>query len=156
MLPLLLKQESRLSTLFSVLNTHHLSWLKTTCIRRAMHCTSEKKLDLNDDNRNTTVHEYLENQENDPEPELLTMICCNAEGLVPRKKKYKTKMLREISQTYNCILMCITESHLTKNIRDAEVAIKGYHIYRLGSQEGRKMEAWLFMSEKILFLILNL
>ena len=47
-------------------------------------------------------------------------------------------MLGELSQTYNCILMCITESHLRKEIRDAEIAIDGYQLHRMDRREGRK------------------
>ncbi len=67
-----------------------------------------------------------------------TILCCNIEGLMVRKKRHKIKMIEEIGYEYNTAVICITESHLRNNIQDAEVTIQGYESFRADRIEGRK------------------
>lgn len=47
-------------------------------------------------------------------------------------------MLEEIGTEYNSVLICITESHLRNEIRDAEIKMEGYEMYRADRANNRK------------------
>lgn len=112
--------------------------------------TSSKKLDTTGNSEETPVEpprnapndQKIQEKENKPgentEAKMETIIYCNIEGLIPRRKRYKIKMLEEIGAEYNCALICITESHLRNEIRDAEIKMKGYEMYRADRANDRK------------------
>ena len=54
----------------------------------------------------------------------------NINGLYTKSKPYKIPMLSEIAIENNASFICLTESHLHPEVRDAEVAIKGYQTFR--------------------------
>lgn len=92
--------------------------------------------------RHTQNERKTKKKENDTEikmqERLETIIYCNIEGLIPRKKRYKTKMLEEIGNENNSALICLTESHLKNEIRDAEIKIEGYEIFRADRPNRKK------------------
>ena len=45
-------------------------------------------------------------------------------------------MLRELAELNNTVIIALTESHLRKEIRTAEVHMKGFHLYRADRTEG--------------------
>ena len=67
-----------------------------------------------------------------------TVVFGNIEGLYPRKNKHKVTMLSELGKNNNTIVFALTESHLRQEIRDAEIYMPGFQIYRADRQEGIK------------------
>lgn len=55
-----------------------------------------------------------------------------------RNKRFKTKLLEDLSKQNNAFLLCFTESHLRKNILDAEIHIERFELIRADRLEGRK------------------
>lgn len=112
--------------------------------------TSSKKLDTTGKSEETLVEppknapkdQKIQEKEIEPgestETKMETIIHCNIEGLIPRRKRYKIKMLEEIGAEYNGALICVTESHLRNEIRDAEIEMKGYEMYRADRANDRK------------------
>lgn len=54
----------------------------------------------------------------------------NIAGLLPDKLRGKVKLLEEMVQIENTLLLSLTESHLTQNVKGAEVYIENYAIFR--------------------------
>lgn len=69
---------------------------------------------------------------------LHTITVLNIEGLLPYKFKGKVKLLAEMAQVENALILSLTESHLTQNIREAEINITNYTSFRTDRSGSRK------------------
>ena len=54
----------------------------------------------------------------------------NVQGLLPGSNRGKVLQITDLATEYNSPYICITESHLTQNILDAEISIPGFVVYR--------------------------
>ena len=89
--------------------------------------------------QNVTEPQEVKNEEKkNTDTSTERIIYGNIEGLIPKKKQYKTKMLEEIGREYNSALICLTETHLRSEIRDAEIKLEGYETYRADRVNDRK------------------
>ena len=57
-------------------------------------------------------------------------IYVNIRGLYPKTNKSKVPYLADLANETNAPFICVTESHLTPEILDAEISIQGYDIFR--------------------------
>ena len=48
----------------------------------------------------------------------------------PQKELHKIKLLKDLVIEKNCFIVCLTESHLSDEIKECEVKILGYDIHR--------------------------
>ena len=62
----------------------------------------------------------------------------NIAGLSTHRFKGKTKLLSEVAQNDNAIIISLTESHLTEDIREAEIHIPKYTHFRTDRSNHRK------------------
>ena len=62
----------------------------------------------------------------------------NIEGLYSSKLKHKMAMLREKAVLEGAVVLALTESHLRSDIKDAEVQIGGFQVYRADRAENRR------------------
>ena len=62
----------------------------------------------------------------------------NIAGLSTHRFRGKTKLLTEIAQSDNAVIISLTESHLTENIREAEINIPHYTHFRTDRCNQRK------------------
>ena len=62
----------------------------------------------------------------------------NIAGLSTHRFKGKTKLLSEVAQNDNAIIISLTESHLTEDIREAEIHIPKYNHFRTDRSNHRK------------------
>ena len=60
----------------------------------------------------------------------------NVEGLCSRSRQYKVSMIGDIMMNARTAIAALTETHLNEDIKDAEIAIDGYQIFR-SDREGR-------------------
>ena len=67
-----------------------------------------------------------------------SIIFGNIEGLYPSKMKHKMAMLREKAVLEGAVVLAMTESHLRSDIKDAEVQIGGFQVYRADRAENRR------------------
>ena len=67
---------------------------------------------------------------------LATVITGNIQGLYPRKGRHKVDLLKEKAKEENTLMIALTESHLRSEIKDAEVSIKGFQMFRADRTEG--------------------
>lgn len=67
-----------------------------------------------------------------------TIITLNVAGLLPYKFRGKVKLLAEMAQVDNALILSLTESHLTENIREAEMYIENYTSFRTDRSGQRK------------------
>ena len=54
----------------------------------------------------------------------------NIRGLFPKGDNSKVPYLSDLALTTNAPFICLTETHLTSAVLDAEVAVRGYDIFR--------------------------
>ena len=54
----------------------------------------------------------------------------NTRGLFPKSNQTKVSYYENLAKMNNSIFICLTESHLTESIADAEIKIEGQKIYR--------------------------
>ncbi len=66
------------------------------------------------------------------------IIVLNIEGLTPYRYKRKVKFLSETAQEEKALILALTESHLNDDIRDAEIMIDNYTIFRTDRSNHRK------------------
>ena len=59
-----------------------------------------------------------------------SVLVANIEGLLTRNKDYKVGMITELCRENKAAIVSLCETHLTRNILDAEINIDGYVIYR--------------------------
>ena len=64
------------------------------------------------------------------------MVHGNIAGLYTRTHKEKVSMLFERAEENNSFIIAITESHLRKDIQDAEISMPGFQLYRADRTEG--------------------
>ena len=64
------------------------------------------------------------------------MLHGNIAGLYTRSHKEKVAMLHESAKESNSFIVAITESHLRSDIRDAEIAMPGFQLYRADRTDG--------------------
>ena len=57
---------------------------------------------------------------------------------MPRKKRFKTTMIKELAIERNSQLISLTESHLNEDILDAEINIDGFDIFRADRNQTTK------------------
>lgn len=75
----------------------------------------------------------------DPYPYPLSkVIVLNIEGLLPHRYKRKVKLLSETAQKEKALKLALTESHLNDEIRDAEIRIENFTIFRNDRGNHRK------------------
>ena len=67
-----------------------------------------------------------------------TITTLNIAGLIPYKFRGKVKLLAETAHTDNTLILSLTESHLTQNIKDAEINIDNYTSFRTDRSDNRK------------------
>ena len=65
-----------------------------------------------------------------------TIITGNIQGLYPRKGKHKVDLLKEMAIENETVILALTESHLRSEIKDAEVHIDGFQLFRADRTEG--------------------
>ena len=58
------------------------------------------------------------------------IISANIQGLYPMSDNTKVQRLEEICSYENAVALCMTETHLSENIKDAEIKMKNYTIFR--------------------------
>ena len=68
----------------------------------------------------------------------INLIVANVDGLYTQKMKSKAGFLKELAVTEDVAFICVSESHLNGAIRDAEVKMDGYTMYRADRTEGRR------------------
>ena len=56
----------------------------------------------------------------------LTVITSNIRGLNPGNSYSKLEYMRDLASENNSVIISLTESHLSENISDEEVAINGW------------------------------
>ena len=66
------------------------------------------------------------------------VIVLNVEGLLPYKFKEKIKLLSELIKEEKALILALTETHLSENIREAEIAIENYTSFRTDRADQRK------------------
>lgn len=66
------------------------------------------------------------------------IITLNIAGLITRGFRGKPKLLAEIAHNDNAVIISLTESHLTENIREAEINIPHYTYFRTDRSNQRK------------------
>ena len=54
----------------------------------------------------------------------------NVAGIYASKRTFKLGLLGEIASNRNTMIIAITESHLQDYVKDAEIKLSGYDIYR--------------------------
>ena len=59
-----------------------------------------------------------------------SIICGNIRGISPGIRGNKLDYLKNLSETKDPFLIMMTESHLSENILDCEVAINGWSTFR--------------------------
>ena len=69
---------------------------------------------------------------------LYKIITLNIAGLLPYKFKGKIKLLTEMAQTENAVIISLTETHLTEDIREAEIEIPNFVPYRTDRPKQKK------------------
>ena len=57
-------------------------------------------------------------------------IYMNIRGLYPKSDQSKIPYLSDLAMQTNAPFICLTETHLTPNILDAEISISGYYLFR--------------------------
>ena len=62
----------------------------------------------------------------------------NIEGLFPRRMKHKVSMLRERAELESVAFICLTESHLRQDIKDADISMGGFQMHRADRLQGIK------------------
>ena len=68
-----------------------------------------------------------------------TLLTGNIQGICSVNKGfYKISRLSELASENNSLIISLTESHVNENILDAEIAIKGYDIFKRNRQTGIK------------------
>ena len=65
-----------------------------------------------------------------------TVLTANIEGLYTRKNKQKVNLLHGLAKEENTILVALTETHLRRDICDAEIQMKGFHLLKQDGTEG--------------------
>ena len=73
----------------------------------------------------------------------------NIEGLMPRKKRFKTMMIKEWAIERNSQLISLTESHLNEDILDAEINIDGFNIFRADRNQTTKGGVIVYIKKEI-------
>ena len=63
------------------------------------------------------------------------VIYSNIRGLFPKSNQSKVPYLCDLAKTKNSPLICLTETHLTHEILDAEISINGYNLFRSDRQK---------------------
>ena len=66
-----------------------------------------------------------------------TVITGNIQGLYTRRNKHKIDVLGDLARKSNAIVIALTETHLRKEVADAEVYIKGFHLIRQDRSQER-------------------
>ena len=69
---------------------------------------------------------------------LKTILTCNIQGLISYKFKEKKNLLEDSARENNAFIICLTETHLNKNIKDAEIHIENFVPFRTDRGGGRK------------------
>ena len=72
------------------------------------------------------------------EVEVVTVLHGNIAGLYTRTNKEKTAMLYEKARENGSVIVALTESHLRSDIKDAEISMPGFQIYRADRTQGIK------------------
>ena len=62
----------------------------------------------------------------------------NIEGILPYKFKAKIQLLSELAQKERALIIALTESHLSDNIKEAEIKIQNYVPFRTDRSDQRK------------------
>ena len=57
-------------------------------------------------------------------------IYVNIRGLYPKTNKSKVPYLADLANETKAPFICVTESHLTPEVLDAEISIPGYDVFR--------------------------
>jgi hypothetical protein len=73
-----------------------------------------------------------------PRREESGILLANIEGLFPQRACHKIGVLREMTDEGGIFMNALTESHLRKDILDAEFAMEGFQHYRADQTGGRK------------------
>ena len=71
-----------------------------------------------------------------PSPGEATILTGNIEGLYTRRNKHKVDVLGEMARQNNSVMIALTETHLRKEIEDAEVSIPGFQLIRQDRTDG--------------------
>ena len=77
---------------------------------------------------------------NNANPQLLKIITFNITRLIPYKFKGKVKLLSEIANTENPLIISLSETHIIEMINDTEILIPNYVPFRTDRLTGRKKE----------------
>ena len=80
----------------------------------------------------------VETQVSAPIREESGILLANIEGLFPLRARHKIGVLREMADEGGIFMIALTESHLRKDILDAEITMEGFQHYRADRKEGRK------------------
>ena len=75
---------------------------------------------------------------NNANPQLLKIITFNITRLIPYKFKGKVKLLSEIANTENPLIISLSETHIIEMINDTEILIPNYVPFRTDRLTGRK------------------
>ena len=67
------------------------------------------------------------------------IISANIKGLYLRNNRKKVQTLEEICKFENAVALCLTETHLNENIKDGEIKMQDYTIFRQDRKAGTMM-----------------
>ena len=69
---------------------------------------------------------------------LHSLIVLNIEGILPSTFKAKLQLLSELAQEEKALIISLTESHLSENIKEAEIKIQNYTPFRTDRYQRKK------------------
>ena len=68
----------------------------------------------------------------------MSILSLNVQGIYTSNKEGKLGLLKDIAFETNAMVIALTESHLSQDIKDSEIKIEGYDPYRSDRLHGEK------------------
>ena len=64
---------------------------------------------------------------------------CKYQRTISKEKQKKVKTLEEICKFENAVALCLTETHLNESIKDGEIKMQDYTMFRQDRKAGTMM-----------------